>query len=215
MGRSLRVTTSWERPMRTFIAVEFSPNVAQQLETTTLALQHYLREQNAPSCFRWVATPNIHLTLRFLGETTPDQVQRLATGLREVANAQPPFPLTIGDIGGFPNLRRPRVLWLGVGGDLPQLNALQAAVERTARMVGFPAEQRAFSAHLTLARAQRTASQLQLQVVGSYLSAVAATTHMRLRVVEIVHIRSELNVDGAVYTPFRQFPLRGSSASVV
>ncbi len=193
--------------MRTFIAIELPPNVAQQLETNIRALQHYLREHNAPSCFRWVDPSKIHLTLRFLGETTPAQVQPLATGLREVAHAQRSFALTIGGIGGFPNLRQPRVLWLGVGGDVSQLNALQAAVEARVQLAGFVPEDGLFSAHITVARVQRNVPRQQLNDVGQLLKEAPIAKPLRLPVTAVVHLQSELRTGGAVYTRMEQFLL--------
>jgi len=194
--------------MRTFIAIEFSPEVHQQLQSIGAQLRTDLRRQGASDGLRWSASENIHLTLRFLGDTTAAQTQRIATGLGAAAMQHAPFTLTLGGVGGFPQLHQPRVLWLGVGGDLAQLHALQAAVEETVQQAGFAAAERPFAAHITLARAQRTATQEQLRAAGSHLAAYGATPSMPVQVHELVQLRSELQPTGAVYTRLGRYPLQ-------
>ncbi|MCB0108373.1 MAG: RNA 2',3'-cyclic phosphodiesterase [Caldilineaceae bacterium] len=193
--------------MRTFIAIEFTSTIHQQLAEIIERVQSALQQQHLAAALRWVDPQNSHLTLRFLGDTSPDQLQALSRGLAAVATNHRPFELTIGDIGGFPNLRQPRVLWLGVGGALPQLNALQEAVEQAVQVVGFATEKRPFSAHVTLARAQRSASQTQLRTVGTVLQACAITQQLHLQVKAVVHMQSELRAGGAVYRQLNCFPL--------
>lgn len=194
--------------MRTFIAIEFSREVHQQLQTVCHELRAHLRSQDAPQSLRWTALDNLHLTLRFLGETTAAQAQIIATGLQEAALQHAPFALTLSGVGGFPNVRQPRVVWLGVGGDLAQLYAFQAAVEGAVQLAGFAAEERPFAAHLTLARAQRAASREQLRAVGSCLATYGATTSIPVPVAAVVHMRSELRTSGPIYTPLGHFSLR-------
>lgn len=193
--------------MRSFIAIEFSHPVHHQLQANGDHLRAYLRRQNAPVCLRWSAVDNIHLTLRFLGETTAAQAQIIATGLRAAAMQHAPFTLTLGGVGGFPTVRQPRVVWLGVGGDVGQLHALQAAVEQTVQLAGFAAEERPFAAHITLARAQRDATKEQLRAVGSHLATYNVTTPIPVYVDAVVHMRSDLRPSGAVYTRLAHFPL--------
>lgn len=196
---------------RTFIAIAFPAAVREQLQHQCARFQQYLQQHNAPNVLRWVAVEHLHLTLRFLGETTPDQLCRLAAGLDAVTTTHPPFSLTLGGLGGFPSPRQPRVLWLGVGGSLAQLNHLQGQVEVSVRNAGFVAEQRPFSAHVTLARARRNATKAQLNQIGMLLSGYCEiqdqppSAPLELAVDEIVHMASELRSSGAIYTPIRRF----------
>lgn len=194
--------------MRTFIAIEFPAAAHEQLQTLSDQLRAYLHMQRVPDCLRWSALANLHLTLRFLGETTPAQTPRIATGLREVTADHTAFALTLGGVGGFPNLRQPRLVWLGVGGNLRQLNALQAAVEQATQLAGFAAETQPFSAHITLARVGRNATKAQRQTLGHQLGAYCATQQIPLYVDAVVHMRSERQPTGAVYTPLARFPLQ-------
>ena len=194
--------------MRTFIAIDLPPPIQQNLDQRSTVLRNDLRAQNAPSCLRWATVTNAHLTLRFLGETTKGQVQALATGLHTLAAAHRPFELTLGAVGGFPNLRQPRVLWLGIGGELAKLNALQAAIEQQIQRFGFAAESRPFSPHITLARAKCDAERVQLQRIGQLVAAYRETvTAVPWQITTFVHMQSELRPTGSIYTPLAHFRL--------
>jgi RNA 2',3'-cyclic 3'-phosphodiesterase len=198
--------------MRTFIAIEFPTPIQQTLDQRSQALQGYLRAQNAPHCLRWASAENAHLTLRFLGETTNEQAQALATGLHALAAAHLPFALTLGPVGGFPNLRQPRVLWLGISGELAKLHALQAAIEQQVQCVGFAAEYRPFSPHITLARAKREAEREQLHRIGQLVAAYRETaTTVSWDVTSFVHMQSELHPTGAVYRSLARLHLGSQS----
>lgn len=203
------ISKDWRRQniVRTFIAIEFPKEVRQQLTRISDTVQEELRVQHASSALRWTAVDKMHLTLRFLGETTKAQAQIIATGLREAANDHAPFALTIDRIGAFPNLRQPRVVWLGVGGDVQQLSTLQGTVEKAVQTAGFAAEDRPFSPHLTLARAQRGATHNTLRKVGQLLQELRTPEQIAVTVGEIVYVHSELKPGGSVYTSLGHFAL--------
>jgi len=124
---------------------------------------------------KWVKPGNIHLTLRFLGDTDPEKVPALSTGLDHIAAQHPPFPLRLGALGTFPNrtsslvpsaaarvqpkgnpraldLHRPRVLWVGLEQGGVQLQQLRHTVEDLALSLGWERETQQFKPHLTLGR---------------------------------------------------------------
>jgi RNA 2',3'-cyclic 3'-phosphodiesterase len=154
--------------MRTFIEIELPAQARACIQKRQDAVRRYLAERASASRFRWTPIDNIHLTLRFLGETTESQQQLLASGLKTVAAEWRPLSLSIGHVGGFPTIERPRVVWLGVQGDLDALRAVQSLVERLAQEAGFEAEPRAYSPHLTIARIKRDCSQRDLRTAGAY-----------------------------------------------
>ena len=201
--------------MRTFIAIEFPTEINQQLDESSEALRRFLQEQDAPACLRWSPLSKAHLTLCFLGETSKTQAAELATDLNAVAMAHSPFTLSFGGIGCFPNASRPRVLWLGVGGDLPKLHALQCAVDGVAQGCGFEVEKRAYSPHVTLARLRRGASKAQQrrlgQLVKNYATSQTESSSIARRpaftVPSISHIQSQLRPEGAIYTTLCEFEL--------
>lgn len=134
--------------MRLFVAVTLGPQVTQRAEAAVQRLRPL-----APRA-RWARLEGLHLTLVFLGETEPERVGPLSVALHEVAARHTPFRLSAGGGGSFGSPTHPRVLWGDVKGDLAALRALQADVARALEPLGFAPERRAYTAHLTLARAK-------------------------------------------------------------
>jgi 2'-5' RNA ligase len=145
---------------------------------------------------RWVRPEGLHLTLRFLGPSSPEALARMEPALRAAAAACPATVARLSGLGVFPERGSPRVLWLGVALDSGVL-VLQQACERAAIGAGFAPEGRAFRPHLTLGRWRDRASRPSLPDVD-----LGETALDRL-----VLFRSELRPAGAVYTPLGVFPL--------
>ena len=101
---------------------------------------------------RWTKLEQFHLTLNFLGDVDPDSLDELAVALTRSCVNVPPFKLALSSPGSFPSLKRPRVLWLGITGDLTRLAELQAAVDRMCSRFGSHRKRDRFHPHLTLAR---------------------------------------------------------------
>ena len=112
------------------------------------------RERTAPNerDVRWVRMDGLHLTLRFLGPTPEGNVQAVADAVRRAANGHDAFEIGIDGGGAFPNPHRPRTVWLGVTRGTRQLTALAEALDRELVLAGWPASERPFRAHLTVAR---------------------------------------------------------------
>jgi len=104
----------------------------------------------------WVRAENIHLTVKFLGDTEEDNVSRIAERLDEVSKDHRPVSVTIDRLGGFPNLSRPRVIWAGIEGDIEVLDLIAAEVDRRMQSLGWDLEKRGFKPHLTLGRVRDT-----------------------------------------------------------
>jgi 2'-5' RNA ligase len=193
--------------LRTFIAVELPHSVQSAIAAEQARVQAHLRQAGAPACLRWTAPGNIHLTLRVLGETTPAQRAALTQELGQSAPAWPALHLAVGKLGCFPTLRAPRVVWLGVDGELEQLAKMQAEVETLVQAAGFPGEERAFSPHLTVARARREASRTELRQTGQALASYQAIESLaRFTVDHVVYFQSELRPGGSLYTPLAIIP---------
>jgi 2'-5' RNA ligase len=151
----------------------------------------------APS-FRWTPASNLHLTVRFIGGIEREAVDRLAD--RIGALALPGFELGLGDLGTFKRGRLVRVVWLGLRSGADAASALAAQVEAECVRAGLVGEQRAFQAHLTLARARhRDGSELPQLPPVPRLGPWRAT--------ELVLYASHLSKSGAVYEPLRTLPL--------
>jgi 2'-5' RNA ligase len=177
--------------VRAFVALDLDRSLREAIGD----LQERLRPQL--SGIRFVRPEGIHLTLRFLGDTLPSQVDSLHPLLATAAAACPPGPARVTGPGVFPERGAPRVLWLALEVPPPVLD-LQRACERAARSVGFARETRPFRAHLTLGRWRDRA-------LRSPLPQVDDLGETRLH--SLVLFRSDLRPGGAVYTALARFPM--------
>jgi 2'-5' RNA ligase len=204
--------------LRTFIAIDLPTPILHALTTTQEQLQRYLRAHSRGEALRWSPIKNLHLTLRFLGDTTPHQRQQVQTRLEEVAATTTPFMLHVDangqGLGGFPNLRQPRVLWVGLGGELEALGQLQTQIEAMAQALGFAPEEKAYTPHLTLARAARTADRRVLSQVGQAIDDYAQqsihTEMLSFEADQVIFYQSELGAGGSRYTALARLPFAGT-----
>ena len=185
--------------LRAFIAVHLSPGARIQLSDTIRSMGSEI-----PSGVRWVDPEGIHLTLKFLGDIDPALVEDVLRAMKQAALGSLPFQLHLNGLGVFPNRRRPRVLWAGLGGDLDALGGLQEKVEAAVcgPMYGlnFPRERRAFSPHLTLGRVRDTISAVARQRVGDLVSQGSLDGADSWPVNAVHLMRSNLTPDGAIYS---------------
>ncbi len=181
--------------LRLFIAIDLPPEVKSLLTT----LQSRLRPRT--DAVRWSDPGGTHLTLKFLGNVEASRVDAVTDRMRNAAQQHQPFELQTGELGMFPNRRRPRVVWLGIDGDVGVLSQLQAAVEQCVALLGFPTEQRPFSPHLTLGRSIKDPSSAHLASIGQAVEQTEVPEKIAFMVNEVVLMRSELGPRGARYTP--------------
>ncbi len=175
--------------IRAFIAIDLPAEVKQALGDVAAALAAGVPR----GAVRWVRPEQIHLTLRFLGDTPIDRLPALAAALDDVAGRHSPFALRLTTTGCFPNAHRPRVVWVGLGGEAAALAALVADLNAALGALGLPPEDKPFRAHLTLGRVKdgRGAQDMPLAVDVPALPIPVAALHL---------IQSDLRPDGPVYT---------------
>ena len=179
--------------MRLFIAINFPDAVRESL----YAAMEPLRAA-APTA-RWVDPDRIHLTMKFLGEQPERSVPGLLDVLQEVAARYDPIPLGLGGLNAFPNLRAPRVVWIGVQAD-PKLELLQHDLERACAALGHDTEARTFRPHVTLARVEPRAidpSRLAVAARAVAYDASAVAERIDLMVSETVERRPRYRVVGS------------------
>jgi 2'-5' RNA ligase len=123
-------------------------------------------------------------------------------------NAHPSFAITVGRLGAFPSVHKPRVVWIGVSAP-PELSSLQRRISQATVRLGYPAEDRPFSPHLTLGRVAKTASQEQVLKIGELLGAEVIDELGTMHVGSVNLYRSELLPGGAVYTRLISVHLSG------
>jgi len=146
---------------------------------------------------RWVRADSLHLTLKFLGPVNVDRIDTIAQALKKAAEKIPPVALFARGLGVFPGVRRPRVIWVGIGGEVGTLMALQQVIDRNLVSVGFSPEKRPFKAHLTLGRVKGAIKAKQLLEVLQQNKDFRSES---FKVQRIELIRSDLKPQGPEYT---------------
>jgi RNA 2',3'-cyclic 3'-phosphodiesterase len=187
--------------LRVFIAIDLPLPI--QLGLDQLITQLKSRKMKA---VRWVPVKGIHLTLKFLGNVQAGNLPALTDVLNTAAGSFHQFEFQVGKVGVFPNLRKPRVIWVGIQG--PQnLFDLQKAIDLSTRPLGYPGEDRPFSPHLTLGRVSQNASNQEISAVTDTFASFQVGTLGVVNVEAITLFRSELLPTGAVYTPLSEVKL--------
>ncbi len=182
---------------RLFISVDLPPDFLEKLRST----QNQLKRTLANYPLRWTRPEGIHLTLKFLGDTDPARIDDIVTTLTQVVDSHPPFEISAGGLGCFPNPNKTSVLWIGVKDRDKRLQKLTASIDDATNSLGWQRERRPFSGHLTLARVQRYAKNPERRDLGQQLSTLGVPQDMGIIPVDEIHlVRSQLNPQGAIYT---------------
>jgi 2'-5' RNA ligase len=184
--------------IRTFVACELPREIRFEIGHIQENLKHRRLR------LKWVRPENLHLTLKFLGDVPIERIDTIADAIGKAACDAAPMSLSAKGIGVFPGIRRPRVLWVGIGGQFSQLGRLQAAVAGELADVGFPAEKRPYKGHLTIGRIKAAVDSRQLAAALTELSDFETAS---FRVDEVVLFRSQLKPDGPIYSRLRTVKL--------
>lgn len=193
---------------RLFVALEPPDPVRRRIAAAADAVR--AAAGRAAEDVRWVAPDGVHLTLQFLGAVPEERVEAVRAAVEGAAAGARPLALEVTGAGGFPNARRPRVVWLGLAGDVPALSALVADLGRRLAPLGFPPESRPFSPHLTLGRARDPRGAPGL---GGALAAQAQADGFGWRAAELVLVESHLSPRGARYEAVARAPLGAGDAT--
>ena len=179
--------------IRAFVAVDLEPQTVQKIAEAIVRLRPRI-----PG-IRWLPPANFHLTLKFLGDIDEAKVEPIAAALERDLCPFSCFTINAKGLGVFPDLKRPRILWVGLIGD--ELNVLASKVERVLIPFGFAAEKRAFTPHLTVGRwRQFKGSSKEL---GDEIAKWSGHDFGRSNVGEVILFQSVLEPEGAVYRPLK------------
>ena len=184
--------------MRTFVAIEIPLGVKEKIEE---AISPFAKLNLAIS---WVKSKNLHLTLKFSGEVDEKRIDDMILSLSQALKEEKRFKMSLKDLGVFPDLRRPRVIWIGIDKGKENLIRVQGKIEQELSKLGFPKEEREFSPHLTVARVKSPKGIERLTEQIKNVNFVAED----IEVDEVVLMRSQLHPQGAIYTPIRKFKLK-------
>ena len=186
--------------IRAFIAIELPQNIKNELSQFAGKLK-----KDFPQSIRWVQPNNMHLTLRFLGDSSSTQIHQMHAHLIKIPANFSPMPISIEGIGVFPNHINPRIIWAGLKFPAPLIN-LQSQIEIAAQQTGYPIETKPFSPHLTLGRVSEKTSKPDL-VKTSHLIQQNPIQKIADFQVEAFHlIRSDLRPGGPIYSILYSYP---------
>ena len=181
--------------IRSFIAIELPDELKRELTELTNRLQ-----SDNQSGVKWVDPYSIHLTLKFLGNVDVKRIGEIARVMERAARGMPPFQLGIGNPGVFPNLRRVQVVWVGLTGEVDKLKQLQQRIESGLASLGFAAESRKFTPHLTLARLRNQATPDERHRIGQLIADTEFEAAHGIDVDAISLMSSQLTRKGAIYS---------------
>ena len=184
--------------IRCFVAIELPKAIQDQLSQ----IQNTLRKQIQRAS--WVQPGNIHLTLKFLGDVNPNDIESVGQAIAQVASCHSPFSLQFGGVGAFPNPARPRVIWVGVKVGGEKVSALAQDINEALSRCGFPPDNKKFNSHLTIARLKE---RVNLRPFASLHRQYDEIDGAAMTVHEVSLIRSQLRPKGAIYTTFQSCEL--------
>lgn len=182
--------------LRTFIALDMPAEIKT-------ALANYMQPlKSLRGRVSWTKPENLHLTLKFLGDTPAARLEAIAAVLHEIAAVTPAFSANVTGTGVFPNDEKPRVLWVGLDEPTGTLFKLAQAIDARMHRYGFEKEKRAFTPHLTIGRVKEARI---AEIIRSLQEKPLAARPAHFN--EIIFMQSELHTAGSIYTPLRKLAL--------
>jgi RNA 2',3'-cyclic 3'-phosphodiesterase len=184
--------------MRIFIGIDLDPEVRARISRFLEGIESFVPDA------RWVRPESLHVTLKFIGEQTTEQVEAITERLRRVEGGG--FEVRAGGYGFFPTAKAPRVFWVGIHAG-PQLAALAEGVDAAMAELGVPREDRAYSPHLTLARGSGKSGSPRFAALEKRLATMGELDFGTMTAREFILYQSQLSPGGSKYTKLRSFPL--------
>ena len=172
--------------IRAFIAIELPP----ELKTELAQLQTRLKKASPP-VVKWVDPQTMHITLKFLGDTSDAGTDELMLAIEEAAKGVSPFQLAIRGVGSFAASDRTETVWVGVNGDMEQLALLQKNIETNTEQLGYKREKRPFSPHLTLGRVRDEARPSDCQRITRLLTETDFSSVNNIKVTAVNLLKSQ------------------------
>jgi len=189
--------------IRSFIAIELPANIK-----LALAKMQSQLKTGGGGRIKWVDPEIMHLTLKFLGNIDTDLVVKITAALEEACRSVSPFPVELSGLGVFPNARRVQVVWVGLKGEVEKLDRLQKGLDAVLAPLGFQAENRPFTPHLTLARVREEAGPEERQALGQLVTAAVPEGGGSFKVEAVQLMKSQLTRNGPIYTRINAVELK-------
>jgi len=185
--------------VRSFLAIELPKPIIKKIEE----VQGDLKSTHAE--VRWVSPEKIHLTLKFFGNIDESRIDLIFKSIEESIRNTSPFSLKVRGVGAFPNLKNPRVIWMGLVEGREILVSLQKQIETQLEKVGFQPEDRPFHPHLTLGRIKSTRGKEEL--VGRMEKYKNEEEFGDFLVERLILFKSDLRPTGPIYSPLKELKL--------
>lgn len=200
---SLRVIEGGKEPVdvkvrRLFFAVSLPP------QTQERALKLVLSFNIPENQVRWVRRENLHITLKFLGDVETEKIPAICDAARLVTGRFSPIAMKLAGLGVFPNHERPRVVWIGAEGEIEILASLEAALSQALEPLGFAADERRYTPHITIGRVKNDMAR------GKISRIIRDGLHTQIGDASVESIslyESSLKQGGPVYSVIETFPL--------
>jgi len=188
--------------IRSFLAFELPVEIREQIRV----ISKELKKTALP--VRWVKADNIHLTILFLGSVDEDTIDDIEEKANLVVKGFSAFRIRLNAVGVFPHWRRPRVIWIGLNGDIGRLSDLRDELQEELKALGFMPEKRPFRAHLTLGRFKGPIDRDEDMkwILDRYRDINSDLYQLN----EFILYKSDLKPDGPVYTKMATWPLRAA-----
>lgn len=186
--------------IRSFLAFELPPEIREKIGEVSTELQ----KLTLP--IRWVKVTNIHLTMIFLGYVDEDKIDDIKEKVNLVVQRFSIFQTRLNGIGVFPNWRKPRVIWIDLGGEIERLSTLREELQTGLKVLGFKPEKRPFAPHLTIGRFKGLLDRDEelKSILDRYHDLSGDLQYLN----ELVLFKSDLKPDGPVYTKMATWQLR-------
>jgi len=183
--------------MKTFIALEFDDEFKNRLKS----IQNILKEHSYKG--RWVNAENFHLTVKFLGETKEDHLEKVDELLESIKNNYNTYYYSLGNLGFFKGNKSLRVVWLGLVGDIERLSMMSKCINEKVKVLGYEIEKRIFKPHITLGR--EITFDVALDILNEELTELLK---YNFKLNKISLMKSEVIEEKRVYKPIISYKLK-------
>ena len=185
--------------MRTFIAIA----LAQEIQDYLAGIQEQLKKCRAD--VKWVQPENIHLTLKFLGERDEKKIEKIKEVIEETAREKVCFSVRLCNIGAFPKVESPRVIWVGIDEGERETKEIAYELEEKIAKIGIPKEEKPFSSHITIARLRSPSNRENLV---QELKKLPKIQNKKFPVTKITLYKSTLTPKGPIYEALKEANLK-------
>lgn len=185
--------------IRAFIAIPLDLKIQQAIER----IQNHLKKTNSE--VKWVKPENIHITLKFLGDIDLRQINSVKEVLANLTQNTKRFTIELTRLGAFPNIDRPRTLWVGLKDSKQRLNQFSMSLEKALGKIRFQAYEKSFSPHITIGRIR---SSENIKALSRSILEYHVPEGLSQTTSNITLYKSTLNSEGPAYEPLYQIKLK-------